>query len=57
MNERYAEWDWTAYEYRIKPEPREWVLFATQEGGMLHVGHRAPAGCHAIRVREVMEDD
>lgn len=49
-------WDWDLFEYRIKPEPREWVLYALSEGGMLHVGHNAPASCHAaIRVREVLE--
>jgi hypothetical protein len=42
------------YEYRLKPEPREWVLFE-HSGTTVAYPRKAGMNLKGIRVREVLE--
>lgn len=51
------------YEYRLRPEPREWDLYVTKDGHIwpgapLSLAAKSPAGIagvYKVRVREVFE--
>jgi alkanesulfonate monooxygenase SsuD/methylene tetrahydromethanopterin reductase-like flavin-dependent oxidoreductase (luciferase family) len=47
-------WNWSKYDYRIKPKPREWWLDLNI--GRFHADvEKLPDGNHLIKVREVLE--
>lgn len=48
---RRPQWDFHEYDYRIKPEPREWVL----DSDILDRFHMHPSYRENVKVREVIE--
>ena len=47
------EWDWTRFEWRIKPEPREWNVTVFEDGHINSYGDNGKS--IVIKVREVLE--
>jgi len=48
------------FEYRIKPEPREWEVIASRDGHIFLAGDvhlsQVPVGAKVIKVREVLDE-
>ena len=51
----HPSWDWVALEYRVKPQPREWLTWI--KDGQLKGGASCDyiPGGEPVRVREVLE--
>lgn len=53
-----AGWDFHTYQYRIKPEPREWYMVVFEDGSSLGYSDEDSAkrqDSKVIRVREVLD--
>lgn len=51
-------WEFGKYQYRIKPEPREWNVFVNGKGMPSYIrptGHDWPPGLERVRVREIID--
>jgi hypothetical protein len=62
-----AGWDWGTWDYRVKPEPREWWLvmkpsaphmfwYTTSKEASQATDHCTDRSVEVIHVREVLED-
>lgn len=60
------DWNWNHYDYRVKQEPREFVVVVAPNGtplgvaninGVIPVHQRELASAKVIKVREVLEDE
>jgi hypothetical protein len=50
-------WNWLQYDYRIKPEPREFLIAVSDDGTVFHSPQKNPIdyqGVEFIKVREVL---
>lgn len=49
-----SDWDWSDHAYRIKPEPREWLV-RVDEKNRIYDETTCAAPFERIKVREVLE--
>ena len=62
-NDSIPNWNWAEFEYRVKPEPREWWIipefcgaFSSQDRAKEFAETNTWSVCTPIHVREVLED-
>lgn len=59
QNVNHSAWHFAYYEYRVKPEPREWRVWISDDGRIYSQSSwwTTPVGSdNVIRVREVLPD-
>ena len=56
--EEEPAWNWDCFDYRMKPEPREFLIAVSDDGTVFHSPQKNPIdyqGVEFIKVREVLE--